>query len=402
MRKRIFIYIHYLEIGGAERALLSLLNSLSADLVDVDLFLGRHSGELMRFIPSWVNLLPEMSDYASLERPIMEILKEGHLSISLRRIIAKVRHTRYVQSLPEKKKLVDESIYQYVYRAVIPALSALDTFGEYDLAISFLQPHNIVLDKIKARRKVCWVHTDYSSININTTLELPVWAAFDYIACVSEAALNAFRNVFPTLSEKLLVIENILSSSTIRSQSLKADVSEEMPMTQGNISLLSIGRYSLAKRFELVPRMCRIMLDSGLRFKWYIIGYGDDSVVRLNIDKYGVEDTLVLLGKKTNPYPYIASSDIYVQPSLYEGKCVAVREAQILCRPVVICDYPTAKSQICDGVDGVIVPMDADECAKSICIFAKDQNLQNRIIHHLKTNEYGNEIEIEKIYRLIQ
>ena len=212
---------------------------------------------------------------------------------------------------------------------------------------------------------------------------------------------HGFVNLFP-LPEKLLVIDNIISASNIRSQSLKDNVSQEMPVIQDSISLLTIGRYSLAKRFEQVPHMCRIMLDSGLQFRWYIIGYGDDNVIRSNIDKYDVKNALILLGKKSNPYPYIAASDIYVQPSLYEGKCIAVREAQILCRPVVICDYPTSSSQIRNGLDGVIVPVDVDECAKSICSFAKDTNLQSRIVNHLKANEYGNENDIEKIYRLIQ
>lgn len=58
MKKRIFINIHYLEIGGAERALLGLLSSLNPDKVDIDLFVNQHTGEFMPLIPEWVNLLP--------------------------------------------------------------------------------------------------------------------------------------------------------------------------------------------------------------------------------------------------------------------------------------------------------------------------------------------------------
>ena len=51
MKKRIFINIHYLEIGGAERALLGLLSSLNPDTVDIDLFVNQHTGEFMPLIP---------------------------------------------------------------------------------------------------------------------------------------------------------------------------------------------------------------------------------------------------------------------------------------------------------------------------------------------------------------
>lgn len=402
MRKKVFIYIHYLEIGGAERALISMLEALRSDTLDVDLFLGRHTGEFIKNIPKWVRILPEMKDYSSLERPIKDSIKEGHFSIALRRVLAKIQHAYYFKHLPIEERLTDESIYQYIYKAVTPVLSSLEIFGEYDVAISFLQPHNIVLKKVKAKKKICWVHTDYSSININVKLEHPIWSAFDHIVCVSDDVLRAFSSVFPTLSPKLSVVENILSPSFIRSKSLSSDVSNEICANENNITLLSVGRFSVAKRYEHVPQMCRLMLDMGLRFKWYIIGYGDDTLIRSNIEKYGVSNTLIILGKKENPYPYIAAADIYVQPSLYEGKSVAVKEAQILCRPVAICDYPTSRSQVTDGIDGVIMPMDIATCARQLFRFVKDKALQAQIIQHLKTHDYGNEKEIDKIYRLIE
>ncbi|MDD6000842.1 MAG: glycosyltransferase, partial [Bacteroidales bacterium] len=93
---------------------------------------------------------------------------------------------------------------------------------------------------------------------------------------------------------------------------------------------------------------------------------------------------------------------IYVQPSRYEGKSVTVREAQMLCKPVVVTNYPTAPSQIRSGIDGVIVPMDNEGCAKGLAEVICDKPLQERIIAHLKTHDYGNESEVDKIYELIE
>ena len=73
----------------------------------------------------------------------------------------------------------------------------------------------------------------------------------------------------------------------------------------------------------------------------------------------------------------------------------------MLCKPVVVTDYPTAKSQIQDGVDGVIVPMDNEGCAQGIVDFIRNKMLQNQIVDYLKTHDYGNEGEAEKLDNLI-
>ena len=136
--------------------------------------------------------------------------------------------------------------------------------------------------------------------------------------------------------------------------------------------------------------------------KWYIIGYGDDTLIRQKIKDAGMENHVVILGKRDNPYPYIKACDIYVQPSRYEGKSVTVREAQMLCKPVVVTNYPTASSQIKNGVDGIIVPMDNDGCAKGLAKVILDKDMQKRLTDYLKTHDYGNETEVEKIYQLLR
>ena len=156
---------------------------------------------------------------------------------------------------------------------------------------------------------------------------------------------------------------------------------------------------------EDIPFLCRRIREKGLDVKWYIIGYGSkeiEEVVRENAEKEGVADHVVILGKKENPYPYIQACDLYVQPSRYEGKSITVREAQILCKPVIITNYPTAKSQVLDGVDGVIVPMEIEPCAEKMAEFIADVPKQRRIVEYLQTHDYGNENEVNKIYDLLR
>ena len=173
------------------------------------------------------------------------------------------------------------------------------------------------------------------------------------------------------------------------------------------INLLSIGRFCEAKNYDNVPPICKrtleILKDRNIDICWYIIGFGtDENLIRQKIAEAGIQEHVIILGKKSNPYPYIKACDIYVQPSRYEGKSVTVREAQMLCKPVVVTNYTTASSQIQNGIDGIIVPMDNENCAKGLAEFILDTEKQQHIIEYLKTHDYGNVEEVEKIYSIIQ
>lgn len=396
----ILIGIHYLEIGGAEMALIGLLNAIDPQKADVDLFIYAHRGELMSLIPPHINILPEQSRYSLIEEPIATILKKRHFLLGLLRIIGKTRYNIHCLSHPNIKNGIDESEFQFLACYASKILPDIND-KQYDLAINFCGINEVILKKVKARKKISWLHTDYSTVTLNDRLAMKVWSGFDHIASISDAVTHAFINKYPLLESKVIKIENILSSKFVRHRADQYDASSEL---SGSIKLLSIGRYCTAKNYDNVPDICRKLIESGVSddLKWYIIGYGgDETLIRKKIADANMEKHVILLGKKDNPYPYIKSADIYVQPSRYEGKSITVREAQILCKPVVVTAYPTASSQIQDGVDGRIVPLDNEGCAKGLKRFITDKNQQNAIVSYLKNHDYGNESEVCKIYDLL-
>lgn len=395
MKKRIFIAIQYLEIGGAERSLIGLLNAIDYTRYEVDLFVYDHRGEFMSLIPKDVNLLPEEKVYAAINRPIKEIVVNGHWGVAAARLWAKYLYAQYQKRVQPKE---GSAIFQYVADCVTPVLPSLKKYGKYDIAISFLTPHNIVRDKVDAIQKYAWVHTDYSTISVNVSKEFPVWNSFDRILAVSEGVKKTFIQTFPTLMDKVEVMENILSPVFVREQAAMEDVSSEMPTIPGEWKFCSVGRFTLAKNFDNIPFICRSLVEKGLKFKWYIIGYGgDEALIQENIHRTGMEEVCILLGKKANPYPYMAACDIYIQPSRFEGKAVTVREAQILGKPVIITRFATSSAQLTENVDGIIVPMDNKGAANGIWAFCQDTLLQEQIKSYLSSHDYGNEKEIEKL-----
>ena len=448
MKPHIFVNMHYMALGGAERALLGLLNALDPIRVDVDLMLNQHTGEFMPLIPEHVHLLPEQRGYNAIERPMRDIAREGQWRVLMARLRARWRHRRYLKTLTAEQRAYDASIFQYVADCVTPVLPPIaEPNTSYDLAISFLTPHNIVLDKVKARKKIAWIHTDYSTIHVNAEKELRVWSRYDYIASISDDCTRSFLQMFPSLKDKIILIENILSPSLVRRQAMddahfdaapiggadsertqtppltpplcerggevetlsECDAGEQTPPLTpplcergGEVVLLSVGRISHAKNYDNIPDMAQRMREMGLRFVWYILGPGNHDAIDQKIAETSTGDCVKLLGATSNPYPYIKACDIYVQPSRYEGKSVTVREAQILCKPVIITDYPTARSQVQDGVDGIICPMDNAGIARAICDLAGDATKRKALSNYLAAHDYGNEPEVEKIYGLIQ
>ena len=398
MKKKLLIVSHALELGGAERSLIGLLDALDLEIWDTDLFLLRHEGELMEAIPSHINLLPAIPAYTVLARPMKDTLKEGHILLTAARLTGKIAAKQY-----EKKHGLTDSVVslEYSHKFTYLLMPKIQPDTEYDLAISFLTPHYICTHNVRAKKKLAWIHTDYSRIQVNRVSELIMWNQYDHIASISNAVTESFLGTFPELQEKIVMIENILPEKLIRSQADAFSVEEEMPAK--GIRLLSVGRYCTAKNFDNIPDICARLLLFGLDVYWYIIGFGgDEALIRQKIKEASMESRVILLGKKENPYPYIKACDLYVQPSRYEGNCVTVHPPQMLGKPVVITRYATSASQLDDEVDGIIVPMDNEGCAKGIAALLQSSEKQIQLTKNCSIRDFTNFVEADKLLALFK
>lgn len=382
-------------IGGAERSLLGLLDSFDYDRYDVDLFLYRHEGEFLTLIPDNVRVLPEKKQYKTFDVPISGLLKSSLFAFGFSRIIGKI--SQKLHSIVSKEPSGVWMSMQYISKSLQWLLPKIE--GKYDCAVSFLGIPDVLLNKVNADVKIAWNHTDYTILNPNHKYDRKLYSKLDYIASVSENCTKQFLSVYPEFEKKAITVENILSERLLNNQAEEktADFKKE-----NEIRLLSIGRFSDAKNFDNVPEICKIIKESGLNVKWYLIGYGgDEPIIREKIKEYGMENDVIILGKKVNPYPYIKACDLYVQPSRYEGNCVSVHEAQILHKPVVITNYATSGSQLTDGFDGVVVPMDNQGCAEGIIKVLNDEELMKTLSENTKKVDYTNSKEVEKLYSIM-
>ena len=394
--RKVLISSFDMEVGGVERSLISILNNFDYSNNEVDLMLYSHTGDFMPMLNNRVNLLNEVKQYSTFRKSIGETIKQGNLTLGLARILSKF----LAKINGSIKDLSEYGIYQMqlIWKYTLPFLPKIEK--KYDVAISYLWPHYFVAEKVQAKRKIAWIHTDYSTIETDIDMDLKMWNKFDYIMAVSEECKNAFLKKYPSLQSKVRVMENITSPEFIRKMA-EEDI-EDSIKNDNSFKLCSVARLSHAKGIDNAVKALRILHDRGLTdIKWYVVGYGgDEDMIKNLIRKNKLEDSFILLGKKINPYPYMKVCDIYVQPSRYEGKAVTVGEAQILGKAVVITNYTTAKSQVRDNIDGYICELSVEGIADGVEKLYKDKNLRIKLSENCKNTDYSNSSELENLYNI--
>jgi glycosyltransferase involved in cell wall biosynthesis len=394
-KKKILIVSYGMEIGGIERSLIGLLDAFDYTKYDVDLFLFAHEGEFKHLLNQNVNLLPEIEMMSYIKKPIIEVFKDQHFKLGIIRLYAKLKAS-IIQKIFKKPGSLMSRVWR-ISNHYFP-----DINKKYDLALGFQIPFDYILNHVKASRTIGWVHTDYSNVEIDVEYELKNWKQLDYIAAVSSECKNTFNTIFPSLIEKTIVIENILDPQFVMEQANALNVLNEMPV-DGSVRLCSVGRFCEAKAFDEAIIACKKMIDLNYDLKWYIIGYGpDEELLRRMVADNQLENHFILLGKKENPYPYMKACDIYVQPSRYEGKAVTVREAQIIGKPVMITNFPSASSQLENNIDGYICKMGVDGVVDGLKYLLENPNICELLMRNTKKKNHGNVNEIEKIYSLVK
>ncbi|MFT6835303.1 MAG: glycosyltransferase involved in cell wall biosynthesis [Francisellaceae bacterium] len=392
--KKILISSFDMEVGGVERSLLSMLNNFDYQQFDVDLFLYSQSGDFLSLLPAKTNLVPEVKEYKTLRLSIKEIISAKMWRIGLARVLAKIKvsvakvaETDYLQA-------------QYIWKYCLPFLPKNST--EYDVAISYLWPHHFVAEKVLAKKKIAWIHTDFSAITTEPNLDLPIWQKFDHIISISKDCTDAFIKTYPSLADKLVMVENITAPNFINEMS-KEKIAKHV-FAQDGFNLLSVGRLCHPKAFDKAIEVMHLIHQKGYQnIKWHIIGYGPDEKKLMElIEKHHLQNSFILLGKINNPYPYMKVCDLYVQPSRYEGKAVTVSEAKILGKPILVTNYPTAPSQIDHLIDGVICDTSIESIAHAIIDLYENPIQRKALSAYCKTQNYQNDHELNKLYKLMK
>lgn len=357
-------------MGGAEKSLISLLYELNPEKYDIDLFLFQHQGKWLSKLPAYVNLLPIPQKYkyfdSSFLATIMENLKKGNMQL----IIDRIRFT--INNMSQKPPAEKEQInWNFIKNHIEPLQQ------KYDAAFGFLEktPNYFVIDKVVAKKKILAVMTDYRALEMDRNIDAPYFQKADAITVLSGESKATLEEVFPEFSNKILLLENMISEKEI----LSAAQEEINDFPQNEFTIVSVGRLDPVKLHEQGVEVMKELKHRNLKFKWLVIGEGPlKNKVEQRISEYQLQNEILLLGTRENPYPYIKKADVFLHLSKFEGYGIAIAEARILKKCIVLNDFTTASSHIKNGFDGVITSLNPNEIATEIEKLMLDKNLRKK------------------------
>ncbi len=394
MKKLLFV-IPSLSAGGGEKSLVNLLSQINYQAINVDLFLFNKTGVFVNSIPREVNIIEPGDNYktfgCSLKPSVLQFLKNNHYYLAYSRLMFTIKNR-----LIRNTSMAEQSSWKYQRNA----FNTLET--EYDLAIGFLEKSSIyfVVDKVKAKKKVGWIHTNYTNSGMNPRYDQAYFDRLNNLVTVSEECALSLEKCFPNLKNKIRVILNIVSPPIIEKLSEEI-INENCSIDKKDIHIVTIARLSHEKGIDMAINACEILVNKGYNIIWSVLGEGNErGRLETLINRKNLDNSFKLLGIKGNPYPYLRKADIYVQPSRYEGKSIAIDEAKILRKPIVVSNYPSAKDQIKNGINGMIVEMNEDSLSKGIEELIKNENLKANFISNLSNEPLGTEEEIRKLYEI--
>lgn len=395
MKKKILFVMDDMSSGGGERSLLTLLQLMDFNKYDIDLLLFNPSGLFMDMIPQQVNLISFGQGFDRFVQPlgssVKEYLRKGNIKGAYNRIM----YSKTVNGKDSSTLYRDQLAWKYMHCAFEK------TLPEYDAAIGYLEgkPNFFVADCVKAKVKIGYVHSDYRKLKMDKKFDEKIFEKLDYIVGVSDKCADILREEFPNQKEKVCAVENITSPTVL--QKMSENSMAEYEKTNSKI-LLTVGRIAQPKGYDIAVDAAEILMKNGVDFKWFAIGRGElQAEIEQKIKEKNLEDKFILLGERANPYPYIAGCDVYVQPSYFEGKSIAVDEAKCFAKPIVATKFTTVLDQLADGETAVLAEIDAESVAEKIMQLLSDEKLCERLSENLKKEKLGNEEEIEKFYGML-
>ena len=389
MKKKILFIINEMINGGGQRSLINLLELIDYQQYDVELLLFKESVEFLEIIPPEVKLVSQEEKLQCLYITDIGIIKNIKL---LPTNIVHIVGTIISKCISKSGYNKGQVRWKNFYKKVVPTMQK-----EYDIAVSYLEGESLyyLVDKVNAKRKISFIHTDYSKIKPDVKFDMEYFGKVDCVVGISNKCVEILKETFPEMSDKIKLLPNLISTKSIERQAKQFYPNEYSEAA--DVIILSIGRLTELKGFDMAIESAYLLKNKGIKFSWFILGQGElKKDLEELIKKYDVQDCVKLLGTRNNPYPYIKYATIVVQTSRYEGKSMVLDEAKILSKPIVVTNYDTVKDQINDE-EGIIVDMKPQAISKGIIeLIGKIENYEL----YLREHDYGNEKELRMYYKV--
>lgn len=391
--KKILVAIDSLQAGGGQKSLVSFLNSLPIDRYDIDLLLMNNKGLFISQIPPYIRI--QEADFN------LKQLTHSPLEISLF-----IKHSPIIWFKAIVRSICgkfDKKNHKVQLKWALWEKDIHTNSQKYDIAISYLEgfTNYYIIDKVNAQRKILWIHSQYDNLGYNATFDYKYFTKADAIITMAPKALENLQKNFPEIKKRFHILENI-SNATLINKLANIPIKEKAYSEFKGIKILSIGRLSEVKNFDLAIYTAWELKKKQIPFLWYIIGEGNMHA-HLNklIRQCKLENEVYLIGLRANPYQYMKNANYIITTSKYEGRSMVIDEAKILNKLIITTNYSAATDVINNRETGIICEMNPNSIANSIIELSQNIILQKHILNNLKMNVNDNTSEIYKYIEII-
>ena len=261
----------------------------------------------------------------------------------------------------------------------VAADGAVRLEDRYDVAVAWIEggASYFVADHVQAEKKLAVVHIDYEQSGYTRAMDRDCWARFQKIFVVSEEIREPFLRIYPEYRDRLQELPNLVNQEKIRRLAR-----EPGGFSDGwdGLRLLSVGRLTYQKAFEIAVDAMRLLKDADFKVRWYVLGEGvQRKTLERKIAALGLQEDFILLGAVENPYPYYLQSDVYVHATRFEGRSIAVQEAQTLGCAVVVSNASGNRRQVEQNRDGLLCDLTPKAVSTAVGILLSDKRRRRRL-----------------------
>ena len=400
MRKKILFVINTMGRAGAETAMLELLKALDSPEYDISLYVIMGQGEMIGKLPPYVRLRNlRFNAHSVLSRQG----KRGMMATVCRAFfrnggqIKKIRGIAgNLASMGRQGKFQADKL---LWRMLSDGSLRLEE--QFDLAVAWLEGASAyyVAEHVKAARKCAFIHIDYESAGYTREMDRNCWDSFEKIFMVSQEVKEHFLAVYPEYADKAEIFHNLVDQEGIRRRSREAGGFSDG--YEGK-RLLTVGRLTYQKAYDIAIDAMKLLKDKGCNVRWYILGEGDQRrTLEKKIAALQLKEDFVLLGAAENPCPYYAQADIYVHATRFEGKSIAIQEAQTLGCAVIASDCNGNREQIKNGEDGILCQLTPEGIAESIETLLQNEETRKKLGKSAERKNMAQEQELQKLLQLL-
>ncbi len=393
-KKKLLVTFIQTHIGGAMTSLVNFLNALKLDKYDVDVLFYENKDGGRCGIKDGINILTPAKTHKKygIKNIASKLLYPPY-------VIAKLRELYNLKITHNRKKAVHIMAKQgcrYSRRLK----------DKYDIAVSyeFSWCMYYTAKYVKAKRKILWHHLDYEAAGFEFKMDKSTFDCYDNMIFVSDETMRKFVKSHPDYQSNSLYMPNLMASEYVQNKGM-----ENVPLVFPNdnvvLKLITVARINFThKGYDRGIEIMKRLKEEGLidKIRWVIIGDGKDSEkLQKLITDNKLEDYVKWLGVKTNPIPYLKECDVLFMPSRFEGKPMAVTEAQMMGVVPLVSRYVSADEQIKSGYDGIVTDNNTDALYDGIKHIILKPSVIDELKKNIAGNDYGNTDKISIFDKLI-